>query len=753
MNTRSLPDLASGNARPPVDSRSTRARGARSLGASPVALVAVLLLLSVVGVWGAARTQIGPAAGVVLAPTSTLASTHTSLSPQPRSIPTGAGAGYNVSFPETGLPNDTSWSIWLTPSLLDYCTSNQTYQSNGTGNGTGCTPDAAYFTMPNGTYPFTIRPPGLYTADPSSGNVTVNGANVTVPVVFRIEYNVTFVASGIPNGTPWGLEFEGALYSVTNSIGFWVGNGTYPYNVGAPGTVAPCSPVFPYGNVTVDGANVTVPVPFTCQPVYEVAFTETGLANGTPWQLWLGEAHSAAQRLPRGASESSARGSVAAWSATQFFNLTNASYLFVPTANGYATPNAPGNFTVNGSGTNVSVTFVLAPYTISFAEAGLPSGTVFQVDLGGPYPLDRSGVSTVPFQVPDGTYPFSVPGATGYSSTPSSGNVTVAGANASIALTFVPGGSGTAYAVTFAETGLPAGTSWAVDLNGTIVSSSGSSIIFAEPNGTYPYGIGQVGEYVANPGSGQVAVDGSPVTVTVAFNLTSSTPGQYPITFSEAGLPGGTNWSVSLSGASNETGRSTTPTIELWEESGTYQVTIPAVAGESANSTTEVTIAGSPAFVNVTFTPTRYVVSILETGLPSGASWSVKLYNASGGVPAAATTSGVEMEFRLPDGSYNVDVTGPTGYRVTLSQSVVTVAGASPAAVTAAFAAIPSSAESTAALPLGSIGIVLGVTLAGGLAVGWAGRRYAVSRWKSDANRWVQEIHQVDDAPPNRPPR
>ncbi|MEM3489441.1 MAG: hypothetical protein QXO75_07300, partial [Nitrososphaerota archaeon] len=47
--------------------------------------------------------------------------------------------------------------------------------------------------------------------------------------------------------------------------------------------------------------------------------------------------------------------------------------------------------------------------------------------------------------------------------------------------------SPTEYSVTFTESGLPAGTSWSVTLNGVTLSSSSNSIVFSEPNGSYSY--------------------------------------------------------------------------------------------------------------------------------------------------------------------------------------------------------------------------------------------------------------------------
>jgi hypothetical protein len=400
----------------------------------------------------------------------------------------------------------------------------------------------------------------------------------------------------------------------------------------------------------------------------------------------------------------------------------------------------------------VSVTFVLAPYTINFAENGLPSGTYFQVDLGGPYPVNRSGISTVPFSVPDGTYPYAVPAVSGYTSIPSVGNVTVAGTNVSVSITFAPVGGGETYPVTFTEAGLPNGTGWTVDLGGLDHTSTGDSISFAEPNGSYSFAISSADQWTPDPSEGSLLIAGTAFYTGVLFGPAPAAT-SYPLTFTESGLSSGTSWSVSLTGAANATNASTSQTVAFWETNGTYQITIPDAAGEMANATSRVTVAGAPVFVNVSFVPIRYVVSIVETGLPAAAIWAVKMYNSSGGVPASAASTETEIDFLLPNGSYNLAVIGPAGYHVTLSQTAVNISGANPAAITAAFTINPPSGSAAASLPLSTIGMVLAVSLGGGLVVGWAGRRYAVRRWRLEANRWIQDIHKEDIGATSRPPR
>jgi hypothetical protein len=72
--------------------------------------------------------------------------------------------------------------------------------------------------------------------------------------------------------------------------------------------------------------------------------------------------------------------------------------------------------------------------------------------------------------------------------------------------------------VAFVETGLPAGTSWSITLEGTEESSVSSGITFAEPNGSYRFDVGPVDGFAASPTSvSGVTVNGTGLNVSVTF--------------------------------------------------------------------------------------------------------------------------------------------------------------------------------------------------------------------------------------------
>jgi hypothetical protein len=113
--------------------------------------------------------------------------------------------------------------------------------------------------------------------------------------------------------------------------------------------------------------------------------------------------------------------------------------------------------------------------------------------------------------------------------TPSGSSTTITAASVSIGVVY----SAPTYAVTFTESGLPAGTLWGVVLAGQIGTSIGTTIIFHVAAGTYSYSVATTSGYAPTPGSGTLIVSGAtPVAVTytlippppVPTALSASTP-------------------------------------------------------------------------------------------------------------------------------------------------------------------------------------------------------------------------------------
>ena len=540
-----------------------------------------------------------------------------------------------MTFTESGLPAGTAWSVTMSGS-----TNSSTTASIG-------------FTEPNGTYSFTVGSVAGYTASPSSGTVTVNGAAAGVTITFtQVTYSVTFTESGLPSGTSWSVTMNGStLSSTSTTITFTEPNGTYAFTVGA---VAGYSSVPSSGSITVSGATQTQSIAFspTKAPMYAVTFTESGLPSGTSWSVTL-----------NGVTMSST-------TATITFTEPNGTYAFtVGSVAGYTASPPSGSILVNGGPVSQAITFApssRATYSVTFTERGLPSGTSWSVTFNGT--TQPSTTTSIVFSnYLNGTYTYIVGAVAGYNVAPASGSVTISGASKTVSITFTPSTAAT-YAVTFSESGLPSGTSWSVILNGTSKSGTGS-LAFTEQNGTYSFSVGAIAGYSVSPSSGSIPVNGAAVSKSITF--TALPPGQYSLNISETGLPASTNWSVTVG---TTTHSSTGTTISFAEVNGTYHYTVGAVTGYTVSTSSgNVTVNGAAKTVAVTFSKSslppgeKYSVTFTESGLPSGTSWSVTL----NGSTLSSTTS--TITFQEPNGTYAFTVGSVSGYTWSPSSGTVKV--------------------------------------------------------------------------------
>lgn len=180
---------------------------------------------------------------------------------------------FPVSFSESGLPAGTFWSVLVVGAAPGH---GPGPWGHGGFVGNGSTGSTVNFTLPDGTFGFAVRAAWaagtLYLATPSFGNVTVDGGAASVSVQFAPLplYGVSFVETGLPNGTVWSVALSSGGWagpgwngSATDSVNFTAANGTYPFFVppvwtaGGEYVASPSS-----GPVTVDGAAVTVDVTF-----------------------------------------------------------------------------------------------------------------------------------------------------------------------------------------------------------------------------------------------------------------------------------------------------------------------------------------------------------------------------------------------------------------------------------------------------------------------------------------------------------
>jgi YVTN family beta-propeller protein len=563
--------------------------------------------------------------------------------------PSPSNGDYPVTFTEVGLPYGDRWNAVITGSQISE-------------SGSEFAPTGFTFSVPNGTYTYSVTgPSGWYTAE-AAGNLTVSGAAVTVSVQWIQvgTYPVTFTETGLPSGWMWQVTLDTYAQAVTSStIVFAEPNGTYTYTIPR---MQDWGTARYNGTVVVAGAPVDITVAWVSIFTYPVLFTETGLPNGTLWNVSLpGSVTPILNQSSRTPSITFAEPN-----GTYAFSIYGFTQNWV---NAYVATPSSGNVTVRGAAASVRVTFTLSPsfYLVTFVETGLPVGLTWSLALDGQGL--SSTTSSIVAAEPNGTYPYTVGGTIAYTPSPSSGTLTVQGGPVQVSVTFTisPG----YYAITFVETGLAPGTSWEVGLAEWTASvvSTGSRIVFEADNGTYSFDVRTLAGYADSPDSGYVTVAGSaPAPVVITFTSTNL----YRVTFQETGLPTGTGWAVSI-GSQLES--SLARNLTLMEPNGTFGYVVLPVSGYTTVSSGLVTVNATNVTVPVSFSPQTFPVIIVEFGLPNGTTWTVTISNATTGVNVTRSTNGSALIFYLPNGTYSIHVYAG-GFLADLSTATFTVAGA-----------------------------------------------------------------------------
>lgn len=325
--------------------------------------------------------------------------------------------------------------------------------------------------------------------------------------------------------------------------------------------------------------------------------------------------------------------------------------------------------TETGNNSFACLRYAFGTVSLTFAETGLPSGTSWTVGLPNgaettTAPNDTFGI--IPYVYPPAqsySISYKIPPARGFTAQPSNGTASVdsAGVVVNVAFARSPG----LFLVEFRERGLPAGASWAVDLNGTVNRSTSPTNSFWEPNGTaYAFRVQPPVGFSPGPASGSVGVNGSLVRLLISFR-----PGpSYAVEFNETGLPSGYSWTAQLNGVW-EVGIGSSIRFALANGSYPFQVR-PVATYSPTPGSGSLRVAGSAVTVPIVFAPpSTFTVTFAETGLPGGSWWAV---NLSGTTLAAATT---RLGIAVPNGSYSFAVTGPIGFSASPDRGPVSVLG------------------------------------------------------------------------------
>jgi hypothetical protein len=318
--------------------------------------------------------------------------------------------------------------------------------------------------------------------------------------------------------------------------------------------------------------------------------------------------------------------------------------------------------------------------TIIFDETGLATGTSWSIDFGSGTTLTAYSSTTTSLDVAvtaNGTYSFSIVNPNGYSSSPSSGSVSITKYNVSGAqnvtepITFTP--TAKTYPVIFYTGNLTAGQVWSVTVNGVTQSSNTNTVgPFNLENGTYSFSIPNVGHWYATPFKGTFTVSGNQnlpkwmPTGTLQNNITFSYG--YVVSFKASGLPLYVPWSVTFNGATNSTTGSSAYVNFSIKNGSSYSYSINIAPDWTASPTSgTVTVSGAAVTQTITFTEVFYKIIFVETGLPSGTAWIINI----NGVPYPTTNGTVIITEH--NGSYSYSAESMPGYTASPASGTVTL--------------------------------------------------------------------------------
>ena len=322
-------------------------------------------------------------------------------------------------------------------------------------------------------------------------------------------------------------------------------------------------------------------------------------------------------------------------------------------------------------------------YSVNFTESGLPTGTNWSVTFNGATESCTVG-STSAFCGPDailfsasdgGPYAFTILSVSGYGAKPTSGYLSVSGSPVDQQIGFT---RLALFPVTFTESGLSRGTSWAVTFDGTtqnctVGAASGpcgtTTIVFTVFNGTYFYTESATG-YSASLPAGSIVVNGGPSGQSISYTASTT----FALTFIQIGLPPGVPWSVTVNGYGTNHSGSGGPITFLDLPQGPHDFTVGRVPGFVANpSSGAATVSDSDAASSIQFTPLRhpYSITFTENGLPVGTSWTVTV----NGTLQQNASGGPIVFVGLINGSYSYAVGAVSGYNASPSSGSITVSG------------------------------------------------------------------------------
>ncbi|MCI4324608.1 MAG: YncE family protein [Thermoplasmata archaeon] len=248
---------------------------------------------------------------------------------------------YNLTFSETGLPNDTLWSVGLNNSTPESTRTNVT------------------FVVANGSQEYQVSGIPGWRASSYDGATTVAGEPKSLTIVWAVNtYAVQVNETGLPSGTTWAVTLSGTtIRTGTASLAFLLPNGTATFNVS---NVAGWRASTYRFTLPVDGGIAQQTVRWL-RTTFTVTIVASGLPSGTNWSVVVGNETASVDT-----------GTIS------LTGLPNGTYsLAIPPVTGYHLVGPPTNLSVEGGPVVLQVTFVSSVTAPSGSTSSGPNALWF----------------------------------------------------------------------------------------------------------------------------------------------------------------------------------------------------------------------------------------------------------------------------------------------------------------------------------------------------------------------------------------
>jgi hypothetical protein len=474
-------------------------------------------------------------------------------------------------------------------------------------------------------------------------NLSSNGTMSFVPtnIYLVLPSTITsFSEEGLPSNTLWWTVYKGINHSSSGtSISFSTTYGIYSYTVGNLSASGCKYTALPSSGTLESGKVQNIIFVSSCA----ATFIEKELPTGTNWEVtYAGEKSSSTTNVIAFTNEKTG---------TYSFSVSKV----ILSGCVYSPSPSSGTLSVG----NYQYIRFLGLCTTTFTETGLPSGHTWDVSYNSLAKSNSSPDSIVYTGAP-GNFSYSVSSppnssstvdcATTYTPSPSSGYAN-AGSTKNIAFSSL-----TTCKNTFEESNLPSGYTWSVTYNNIKNSTITPKNIMV----TTSHNSASVNTYTATASvSGlDCTTPSESVEQGTTYDFSSWT---CTTTFTETGLPSGTQWYVDFNGDNQS---STSATNVFTGGPGTslsytvYDVHVSNVDGLDCSEvfapspSSGTTNAGQPVTITYSYTE-KCVTTFSETGLPPGYTWSVSYDGSSGSASTGSSISLSTGDCTVPAASVN----------------------------------------------------------------------------------------------------